>query len=141
MLSNKLYCLLDRDQIGFLYNSMVEDYFTGFLLHCKGWNSVLCNPSRPAFLGTATTKLNDTLVQGTRWNCGVLEVTLSKFCPPIYGLSRMSVLQTMCYGYYALQPLFSLPLWCFATVPQLCLLNGIPIYPKVTPLKLIVSLG
>ncbi|KAK2647221.1 hypothetical protein Ddye_022416 [Dipteronia dyeriana] len=119
-------------QIGFLYNSMVEDYFTGFLLHCKGWNSVLCNPSRPAFLGTATTKLNDTLVQGTRWNCGLLEVTLSKFCPPIYGLSRMSVLQTMCYGYYALQPLFSLPLWCLATVPQICLLNGIPIYPKVS---------
>ncbi|KAI9196272.1 hypothetical protein LWI28_022459 [Acer negundo] len=57
---------------------MVEDYFTGFLLHCKGWNSVLCNPSRPAFLGTATTKLNDTLVQGTRWNCGLLEITLSK---------------------------------------------------------------
>ncbi|KAK4857331.1 hypothetical protein QYF36_026982 [Acer negundo] len=63
MLSNKLYCLHDQDQIGFLYNSMVEDYFTGFLWHCKGWNSVLCNPSRPAFLGTATTKLNDTLVQ------------------------------------------------------------------------------
>ncbi|KAJ0034364.1 hypothetical protein Pint_24635 [Pistacia integerrima] len=118
--------------IGFLYNSMLEDYFTGFILHCKGWNSVFCNPSRPAFLGTATTKLNDTLVQGTRWNCGLLEVTFSKFCPLVYGLSRMSVLQTMCYAYYSLQPLYSLPLWCFATLPQLCLLNGIPLYPKAS---------
>ncbi|KAJ0092161.1 hypothetical protein Patl1_25190 [Pistacia atlantica] len=118
--------------IGFLYNSMLEDYFTGFILHCKGWNSVFCNPSRPAFLGTATTKLNDTLVQGARWNCGLLEVTFSKFCPLVYGLSRMSVLQTMCYAYYSLQPLYSLPLWCFATLPQLCLLNGIPLYPKAS---------
>lgn len=126
------------NQIGFLYHSMLEDYLTGFILHCNGWNSVFCNPSRPAFLGTATTKLDDALVQGTRWNCGLLEVTFSKFCPPVYGLSRMSVLQTMCYAYYSLQPLYSLPLWCLATVPQLCLLNGIPVYPKVTMFILIV---
>ncbi|KAL6293522.1 hypothetical protein ACE6H2_001664 [Prunus campanulata] len=25
-----------------------------------------------------------------------------------------------------------LPLWCFATIPQLCLLNGIPLYPEVS---------
>lgn len=102
-----------------MFNSMVEDYFTGFILHCKGWKSILCNPSRPAFLGSATTNLNDALVQGTRWNCGLLEVTFSKFCPPFCGLSRMSLLQTMCYGYFSFQPLHSLPLWCLATVPQL----------------------
>ncbi|KAG5236327.1 cellulose synthase protein [Salix suchowensis] len=90
------------EQMGFLYHSVVEDYFTGFILHCKGKTSVFCNPSKPAFLGSSTTNLND--------------FTLSKFCPFIYGLSRMPLLQTMCY----------------ATLPQLCLLNGIPIYPQVS---------
>ncbi|XVF62935.1 hypothetical protein PTKIN_Ptkin09bG0048800 [Pterospermum kingtungense] len=120
-------------QVGFLYNSVVEDYFTGFNLHRKGWKSVFYNPPRPAFLGTATTKLNDTLLQGARWNCGVLQVALSRFSPLIYGLSsRMSLLQTMCYAYLSLQPLYSLPIWCLATIPQLCLLNAIPLYPKVS---------
>ncbi|KAH9682166.1 cellulose synthase-like protein G2 [Citrus sinensis] len=96
------------------------------------WKSVFCNPSRSAFLGSATSSLNDTLVQGTRWNCGLLEVTFSKCSPPLYGLSRMPLLQTMCYSYYALQPFYSLPLWCLASVPQLCLINGISLYPKVS---------
>lgn len=123
-----------------MYNSVVEDYFTGFKLHCKGWKSVFCNPPRPAFLGTATTKLNDTLLQGARWSCGVLQVALSRFSPLIYGLlSRMSLLQTMCYAYLSLQPLYSLPIWCLATIPQLCLLNAIPLYPKVSSLKEILS--
>lgn len=113
---------------------MVEDVFTSFMLHCKGWKSVFFDPSRPAFLGTPTTKLQDTLVQGTRWNCGLFELTTSKFSPLIYGLfqNKMSVLQTMGYGYYSLLPLYSVPVWCLATLPQLCLLNGIQIYPKVT---------
>ncbi|KAA8527738.1 hypothetical protein F0562_035393 [Nyssa sinensis] len=119
-------------QIGFLYDSVVEDYFTGFILHCNGWNSVYCNPSRPAFLGTAPTSLNESLVQGRRWNCGVLEVAFSRFCPLIYGPSRMSFLQNMCYGHFAFQPFYFFSVWCFATIPQLCLLNGIPLYPKVS---------
>ncbi|WCJ23963.1 cellulose synthase family protein [Euphorbia peplus] len=120
------------EQVGFLYESVVEDYFTGFMLHCKEWTSILCDPPRPAFLGSGTTNLNDTLIQNTRWNCGLMEVMLSRFCPLIYGLSRMPLIQTMCYGYFVLQPLYSLPLWCFATLPQLYLLNGISIYPKVS---------
>ncbi|KAH9682159.1 cellulose synthase-like protein G2 [Citrus sinensis] len=96
------------------------------------WKSVFCNPSRSAFLGSATSSLNDTLVQDTRWNCGLLEVTFSKCSPPLYGLSRMPLLQTMCYSYYALQPFYSLPLWCLASVPQLCLINEISLYPKVS---------
>ncbi|XP_050218118.1 cellulose synthase-like protein G3 [Mercurialis annua] len=130
-------CTYEQDtlwgqQIGFLYESVVEDFFTGMILHCRGWNSVLCNPSRAAFAGTATTNLNDTLIQNTRWQSGLMEVTISRFCPFIYGISRMSLLQTMCYGCLALQPLYSFPLWCLATLPQLCLFNDIPIYPKVS---------
>lgn len=124
--------LLVSNQIGYLYKSLIEDYFTGLILHCKGWKSVFCNPSRSAFLGSATSSLNDTLVQGTRWNCGLLEVTFSKCSPPLYGLSRMPLLQTMCYSYYALQPFYSLPSWCLAIVPHLCLINGISLYPKLT---------
>ncbi|CAN4091833.1 unnamed protein product [Withania somnifera] len=121
------------EEIGFLYHSVVEDYFTGFMLHCKGWKSVFHNPSRPTFLGSSTTNLNDTLVQGTRWNSGLAEVLFSRFCPLIYGLkSRMPLLECMCYGYLASQPLYCFPAWVLAIIPQLCLLNGIPIYPKVS---------
>ncbi|KAF3644071.1 putative cellulose synthase-like protein E6-like isoform X2 [Capsicum annuum] len=121
------------EEIGFLYHSVVEDYFTGFILHCKGWKSVFCNPSRPAFLGSTTTNLNDTLVQGTRWNSGLMEVLFSRFCPLVYGLkSRMPLLECMCYAYLAAQPLYCFPAWVLAIIPQLCLLNGIPIYPKVS---------
>ena len=120
-------------QAGFLYASVVEDYFTGFAsLHCKGWNSVYCKPPRPQFLGSGTTNLNDFLVQGTRWSSGLLDVALSKFCPLIFGPPKMSFLESMCYAYLAIFPICEFfSLWCFATIPQLCLLNGIPLYPEV----------
>ncbi|KAF5466008.1 hypothetical protein F2P56_015967 [Juglans regia] len=119
-------------EVGFLYDSVVEDYFTGFRLHCDGWTSVYCDTSRPQFLGSGTTNLNDVLIQGTRWSSGLIDVGFSKFCPLIYGPTRISILGSMCYGELAFFPLYCLPLWCFATIPQLCLLNGIPLYPKVS---------
>ncbi|KAL6292186.1 hypothetical protein ACE6H2_000328 [Prunus campanulata] len=120
--------------VGFMYGSVVEDYFTGFRLHCKGWISVYCNPPRPQFLGSGTTNLDDFLVQGTRWSSGLVDVAISKFCPLIYGpLKTYTFVQSMCYAELALFPIFYfLPLWCFATIPQLCLLNGIPLYPEVS---------
>lgn len=116
-----------------MYHSLVEDYFTGFKqLHCKGWRSVYLNPERPQFLGTSTTNLNDSLVQGTRWSSGLVQVAISKYCPLIYGPPRMSLLESMAYADLGMFPLLNcLPLWCFATVPQLCLLHGIPLYPEV----------
>ncbi|KAM4127284.1 hypothetical protein ACJW30_02G078200 [Castanea mollissima] len=131
-------CTYEKDtkwgkEVGFLYDSVVEDYLTGFTLHCKGWTSVYCDPSRPQFLGNGTTNLNDCLIQGMRWSSGLAEVGFSKFCPLIYGPPRMSIFVSMCYGYYAFSALlYFLPLWCFATIPQLCLLNDIPLYPKVS---------
>jgi cellulose synthase/poly-beta-1,6-N-acetylglucosamine synthase-like glycosyltransferase len=119
-------------QVGFLYDSVVEDFLTGFILHCNGWNSVFCEPSRPQFLGTATTNLNDVLIQGTRWYSGLFENGISKVCPLIYGPLRMPLLQSLCFAELTYFPLYCLPLWCFATIPQFCLLNGIPLYPKVT---------
>ncbi|KAJ0034373.1 hypothetical protein Pint_24638 [Pistacia integerrima] len=123
-------------QVGFMYHSLVEDYFTGFKsLHCKGWKSVYLNPSRPQFLGTSTTNLNDLLTQGTRWGSGLAQVLISKFSPLIYGPPRMSLLASMGYAELASFSIYFFPLWCFATIPQLCLLNGIPLFPKVSDSK------
>ncbi|KAK3043453.1 hypothetical protein RJ639_002032, partial [Escallonia herrerae] len=117
--------------VGFRYFSLVEDYFTGFNLHYKGWTSVYFDPPRPFFLGAGTTNLNDFLVQGTRWACGLVEVGISRFCL-LYGSLRMSIPQSICYGELAFFPFYFLPLWCLATIPQLCLVNGISLYPEVS---------
>ncbi|KAG9152052.1 hypothetical protein Leryth_025875 [Lithospermum erythrorhizon] len=113
-------CFYEEDtqwgkKIGFLYGSVVEDYFTGFTLHCKGWKSVYYNPSWPAFLGTATTNLSDTLVQGTRWMSGLHEVNLSRFSPLVYGLPRLPLLHCMGYAYVG-----SIPLYCilYSSMPS-----------------------
>ncbi|XVF66531.1 hypothetical protein PTKIN_Ptkin10aG0044000 [Pterospermum kingtungense] len=121
------------ETVGFMYFSVLEDYFTGFTLHCKGWKSVYLNPPRPQFLGTATTSFNDLSIQWTRWTSGLVGVGISRFCPLIYGPLRMSLLQSMCYAELAFLPLLSgMSLWGFALIPQLCLFNGIPLYPEVS---------
>lgn len=101
-------------------------------MHCRGWTSVYCNPSKPQFLGSGVTNMNDMLVQGTRWSSGLFDVAISKFSPLIYGPLRMSILESFCYAYLAYFPLYFISVWCFGIIPQLCLLNGIPLYPKVT---------
>ncbi|KAJ4719006.1 Cellulose synthase [Melia azedarach] len=121
------------EKVGFMYHSLVEDYFTGFTLHCKGWRSLYLNPERPQFLGTSITNLNDLLIQNTRWSSGLVQVGISKFCPLIYGPLRMSLLQSTGYAEFSFFPLlYCLSLWCFATIPQLCLLLGIPLYPEAS---------
>ncbi|KAL3507689.1 hypothetical protein ACH5RR_033071 [Cinchona calisaya] len=131
-------CSFEKDtqwgeEIGFRYFSVVEDYFTGFILQCKGWMGVYINPSKPSFLGSATTNLSDYLVQHTRWYTGLFDIALSKYSPLIYGGIRMpSILQSMYFaqiGYYCFN---FFPLWCLAIIPQLCLLQGIPLYPKIS---------
>ncbi|XP_062076764.1 cellulose synthase-like protein G2 [Humulus lupulus] len=126
--------------VGFLYYSVAEDYLTGFTLQSKAWTSVYLSSSTPQFLGSGVTNLNDLLSQGIRWSSGLVEVGISKFCPFVYGPSKMSFLEKMSYGYLSFFPLYFLPLWCFATVPQLCLLSGIPMYPEVSNSFFIVFL-
>ncbi|KAL1181390.1 hypothetical protein V6Z11_A02G045600 [Gossypium hirsutum] len=122
-------------EVGFLYDSVAEDFLTGFVMQCKGWISAYVAPSsssRPQFLGTSTTNLNDLLTQGIRWGSGLVDVALSRFSPLFYGSSRTSFLHSMGYAELSLFPLlYCLPLWCFATIPPLYLLNGIPLYPEV----------
>ncbi|KAL4295989.1 hypothetical protein GQ457_12G004170 [Hibiscus cannabinus] len=120
-------------EVGFMYFSVVEDYFTGFTLHRKGWKSVYLCPKRPQFLGTSTTNFHESSVQWTRWRAGIIQVVFSRFCPLICGPLNMSLVHLMCYSGLALEPLMHcLSLWGFALIPQLCLFNGIPLYPKVS---------
>ncbi|KAK0606892.1 hypothetical protein LWI29_005770 [Acer saccharum] len=118
--------------IGFSYGCMLESSFTGYLLHCKGWTSVYLYPKRPCFMGCTTIDMKDAMVQLMKWNSELIKVGLSKFSPLTYGVSRMSILQSMCYGYFNLQPLLSVALLLYAIVPQLCLINGTALYPKVS---------
>ncbi|KAI3756753.1 hypothetical protein L1987_56576 [Smallanthus sonchifolius] len=120
------------NEVGFRYFSVTEDFITSITIHCKHWFSVYYMPSRPSFMGSCTTNLNDLLIQGTRWTAGLMEVGLSRFCPLIYGPSRMPILQSFCYAWLALYPIGFISLWILATIPPLSLLNDITVYPKVT---------
>jgi len=123
-------------QVGFRYDSVVEDVMTGTYLQHKGWRSAYLNPTRPQFLGTTTTNLNELLVQGTRWNGGLLKIGLSKYCPFICRPSRMQFLHKLPLSWIALFPVEFLSILCFAIVPPLCFLYGIPLYPVVSNTEL-----
>ncbi|KAI8005268.1 Cellulose synthase-like protein G1 [Camellia lanceoleosa] len=119
-------------EIGYSYDSLLESTFTGYLLHCKGWRSVYLYPKRPCFLGCATVDMKDAAVQQMKWSSGLLQIALSRFSPITYGMSRMSILQSMCYGTFTFSPLYTIAFLLYGTIPQLCLLTGIPLYPKVS---------
>ncbi|KAI3469714.1 hypothetical protein Pfo_026377 [Paulownia fortunei] len=119
-------------EVGAKYNTVVEDSMTSLILHCRGWISVWIDPARPCFLGTCPTNLNDMLVQQTRWAFGLLQMALSKYSPLLYGPFRMSILQSMAYGGLTLDPLYVIPFYGLGIIPQICLLQGIPLYPKVS---------
>ncbi|KAG8370355.1 hypothetical protein BUALT_Bualt14G0108300 [Buddleja alternifolia] len=119
-------------EIGYSYDCLLESTFTGYLMHCKGWNSVYLYPDRPCFLGCTTIDMKDALVQLMKWASGLVQVGLSKFSPLTYGTSHMSILQSMCYGYFAFSHFFSIACLLYGIVPQLCFLYGVPLYPKVT---------
>lgn len=123
------------EEVGFLYQSVVEDYFTGYRqLYCRRWTSVYCYPapSRPApFLGSVPTNLNDVLVQNKRWMSGMLAVGLSKHCPLASALT-VSVPQSMGFAYYAFMALYAFPVLCYAMVPQLCFFRGATSFPEAS---------
>ncbi|KAM7279532.1 hypothetical protein ACFE04_006666 [Oxalis oulophora] len=63
-------------KIGFRYGSLVEDFFTGYCLHCEGWKSIFCNPDKVAFFGDAPNNLIDIVSQQMRWAYGLYELAL-----------------------------------------------------------------
>ncbi|XP_057966797.1 cellulose synthase-like protein G3 [Malania oleifera] len=118
-------------KMGFKYGSFVEDYYTGYRLQCEGWKSIFCSPERAAFLGDIPISLNDMLNQCKRWAVGLLEVAFSKYNPLTFGFRSMGPLMGLAYAHYTGWPFWSLALTTYAFLPQLALLNGISIFPKV----------
>ncbi|KAK1257942.1 Cellulose synthase-like protein G3 [Acorus gramineus] len=134
---NRASCTYENDTewgvtMGFRYGSVVEDYYTGYRLHCEGWVSIFCDPQPPAFMGDAPFNLNDTLSQTMRWSVGLLEVAFSKYCTIIFGVKKMNLLMGMCYSHYAFWPIWSIPMITYAFLPQLALLNGTSLFPKAS---------
>ncbi|XP_021721799.1 cellulose synthase-like protein E6 [Chenopodium quinoa] len=130
-------CVYEEDtlwgeKVGFRYDSVVEDVMTGYILHSKGWKSVYLNPPSPQFLGSATTNLNETIIQHSRWTAGLLQLGLSKYCPLFNTSTRMPILQKLVYSWIVYYPFDFLPNSCFAIIQPLCLFYGIPLYPKVS---------
>ncbi|CAK7335761.1 unnamed protein product [Dovyalis caffra] len=119
-------------KLGFRYGSLVEDYYTGFRLHCEGWKSAFCNPERPAFLGEVPNNLIDALGQQKRWSVGLLEVAFCKYSPATYGVRAMGPLMGLGYAQLAFWPIWSIPIITYAFVPQLALLNKVHVFPKVS---------
>ena len=118
-------------QIGVRYGSLVEDYFTGYQLQCEGWKAIFCNPARAAFYGDAPINLVDVINQTKRWTIGLLEVTFSKYSPITFGIRAMGPIMGLSYAHYSFWPIWSIPITVYAFLPQLALLSGITIFPKV----------
>ncbi|XP_030500174.2 cellulose synthase-like protein G3 [Cannabis sativa] len=119
-------------KMGVRYGSLVEDFYTGYRLQCEGWKAILCNPVKAAFYGDFPISLVDVLNQQKRWAIGLLEVTFSKYSPFTFGTHFMGLVMGFTYGHYSLWPIWSIPVAIYAFLPQLALLNGLPIFPKIS---------
>ncbi|MBA0740909.1 hypothetical protein Gogos_014092 [Gossypium gossypioides] len=111
---------------------LVEDFYTGFRLKCEGWRSIFCNPEKAAFMGNAPLNLLDVPFQNKRWQIGLLEVASSKYSPITFGVKAMGLFMGLGYSSYAYSSILSIPITTYSFVPQLALLNGLNIFPKVS---------
>ncbi|KAL0546955.1 hypothetical protein IC582_016874 [Cucumis melo] len=118
-------------KIGFRYGSLVEDYFTGYHLQSEGWRSLFCNPKRAAFYGDAPITLLDGMNQVKRWVIGLLDVAVSKYNTITFGVRTLGLLMGLSYSYNIFWALLPFSVIVYAFLPQLALINGISIFPKV----------
>ncbi|XP_024396834.1 cellulose synthase A catalytic subunit 7 [UDP-forming] isoform X1 [Physcomitrium patens] len=126
-------------EIGWIYGSVTEDILTGFKMHCRGWRSIYCMPTRPAFKGSAPINLSDRLNQVLRWALGSVEISLSRHCPLWYGYGGgknggLKCLERLAYINTTIYPLTSLPLLAYCVLPAVCLLTGKFIIPTISNL-------
>ncbi|KAG7621576.1 Nucleotide-diphospho-sugar transferase [Arabidopsis suecica] len=119
-------------KIGFRYGSLVEDYFTGFMLHCEGWRSIFCSPTKAAFYGDSPKCLTDVIGQQIRWSVGLLEVAFSRYNPLTYGIKPLSLLMSLGYCHYAFWPFWCIPLVVYGILPQVALIHGVSVFPKAS---------
>ncbi|GLJ38324.1 hypothetical protein SUGI_0780480 [Cryptomeria japonica] len=121
-------------EVGWIYGSVTEDILSGFKMHCRGWQSIYCMPTRPAFKGSAPINLSDRLHQVLRWALGSVEILFSRHCPLWYGFGagRLKWLERLAYINTIVYPLTSLPLVAYCTLPAICLLTGKFIIPTLS---------
>ncbi|GMN34612.1 hypothetical protein TIFTF001_004785 [Ficus carica] len=120
-------------EIGWIYGSVTEDILTGFKMHCHGWRSIYCVPTRPAFKGSARINLSDRLHQVLRWALGSVEIFLSRHCPLWYGYGGgLKWLERVSYINATVYPWTSIPLVAYCTLPAVCLLTGKFIIPELS---------
>ncbi|KAJ0239646.1 Cellulose synthase-like protein G3 [Hirschfeldia incana] len=132
-------------KIGFRYGSLVEDYYTGFMLHCEGWRSMFCRPQRAAFFGSAPKRLTDVVWQQMRWSIGLLEMAFARYSPFTYGFKSLGLFTGLGYCYYVVWPFCSIPLTVYGVLPQLALIYGVRVFPRPSDvwfwLYIFLSLG
>lgn len=118
-------------QMGLKYDCAVEDIITGFSIQCRGWKSIYCRPERNGFLGVAPTTLLQSLIQHKRWSEGQLQIFLSKHNPFVYGHRKIPLSLQFSYSRYSMWALNCLATLYYLTVPTLCLLGSISLFPEV----------
>ncbi|WVY99811.1 hypothetical protein V8G54_025881 [Vigna mungo] len=118
--------------VGFSYVILLESTITGYLLHTRGWRSAYLYPKTPCFLGCAPTDIKEGMVQLVKWLSELLLFGFSKYSPFTYGFSSMSIIHSFTYCLMAMSSLYSFFFILYGILPQLCLLKGIPVFPKVT---------
>ncbi|KAJ4976193.1 hypothetical protein NE237_001299 [Protea cynaroides] len=121
-----------KDFMGMMYGCPVEDVITGLTINCRGWKSVYFNPARKAFLGVAPITLDQVLVQHKRWSEGHLQLFLSRYCAFWQGHGRINTGLQMAASYYNLWATYGPPTLYYAVIPSVCLLKGIPLFPKMS---------
>ncbi|XP_020272341.1 probable cellulose synthase A catalytic subunit 8 [UDP-forming] isoform X2 [Asparagus officinalis] len=118
-------------EVGWIYGSMASDILTGLKMHARGWRSVYCTPSFPAFKGIAPANLSDRLNQVLHWSLGSIEVLFSRHCPIWYGC-RLRLFQRISYVNATIYPFTSIPLVAYCTLPAVCLITGKFIIPQIS---------
>nr|POE87157.1 cellulose synthase-like protein e6 [Quercus suber] len=117
-------------ETGLKYDCVVEDVLTGLTMQCRGWRSMYFNPERKGFLGVVPTTLLQSLVQHKRWSEGVFQIFASRNCPFVLGYKKIPLKLQLSYCIYLLWAPTCLATLYYATVPSLCLLRGISLFPQ-----------
>ncbi|KAG7988536.1 hypothetical protein I3843_03G191400 [Carya illinoinensis] len=120
------------NEMGLKYGCPVEDVITGLAIQCRGWRSIYFNPERKGFLGLAPTTLLQTLIQHRRWSEGDFQIFVSRYCPFVYGYKKIPLKLQLSYCPYLLWAPNCLATLYYVAVPSLCLLRGIPLFPKIS---------
>ncbi|XP_052200062.1 cellulose synthase A catalytic subunit 7 [UDP-forming]-like [Diospyros lotus] len=130
-------------ELGWIYGSITEDILTGFKMHCRGWRSIYCMPSRAAFKGSAPINLSDRLNQVLRWALGSVEIFFSHHSPVWYGVKagKLKWLERMAYINTTVYPFTSIPLLFYCILPAICLLTDKFIMPEISTFASLFFIG